>query len=103
VLARQAAGAFAPPAAGAPVVGPDYVASPNVSLLHRIPLPADGVGARVVGNFLYVTSTKDLEIYDISTPISPVQVGAVNLDVEFENEQVPPTVRCSASPARPRP
>jgi hypothetical protein len=89
VLARQAAGAFAHPAAGAPVVGPDYVASPNVSLLHRIPLPADGVGARVVGNFLYVTSTKDLEIYDISTPTSPVQVGAVNLDVEFENEQVP--------------
>jgi len=89
VQARAAAGAFAHPAAGAPIVGPDYVRSPNVSLLHRIPLPADGVGARVVGNFLYVTSTKDLEIYDISRPTSPVQVGSVNLDVEFENEQVP--------------
>lgn len=57
--------------------------------MQRIPLPADGVGARVVGNFLYVTSTKDMEIYDISTPTKPVQVGSVNLDVEFENEQVP--------------
>jgi len=40
--------------------------------VQRIPLPADGVGARVVGNFLYVTSTKDMEIYDISTPTKPV-------------------------------
>lgn len=89
VRSRQAAGDFAHPAAGAPVVGPDYVASPNVKLVQRLPLAADGVGARVVGNFLYVTSTKDLEIFDISTPTKPVQVGAVTLDVEFENEQVP--------------
>jgi len=89
VLSRQAAGAYAVRAPGAPVVGPDYVASPNMTLVQRIPLAADGVGARVVGDFLYVTSTKDLEIFNISHPTAPVQVGSVNLDVEFENEQVP--------------
>lgn len=69
--------------------GADYVASGNVELLQRIPLAADGVGAKVVGHYLYVTSTKDLEIFDISDPGRPQRVGAVTLDVEFENEQVP--------------
>jgi hypothetical protein len=54
-----------------------------------MPLAADGVGARAVGNLLYVTSTKDLEIYDISTPENPTLLGAVTVNVEFENEQVP--------------
>ena len=33
--------------------------------------------------------TKDLQIYDISTPRDPRLVSGVTLDVEFENEQVP--------------
>lgn len=70
-------------------VGADYVASHNVKLLERIPLAADGVGARVVGHYLYVTSTKDLEIFDISKPGHPKQVGTSTVDIEFENEQVP--------------
>ena len=89
VRARQAAGEFAHRGPGDPVVGPDYVASPNVSLLQRIPLATDGVGARVVGDRLFVTSTKDLEIFDISTPTAPKLLGTLALDVEFENEQVP--------------
>jgi hypothetical protein len=70
-------------------VGADHVSSDNVQLVRSIKLAADGVGARVVGSFLYVTTTKDLEIYDISDPGDPGLVGAVTLDVEFENEQVP--------------
>jgi hypothetical protein len=70
-------------------VGADFVASGNVRLLERIPLTADGVGARVVGRYLYVTSTKDLEIFDISKPGHPKQVGTSTVDIEFENEQVP--------------
>ncbi|MEA2179073.1 MAG: hypothetical protein QOG77_2370 [Solirubrobacteraceae bacterium] len=70
-------------------VGADHVSSDNVELVRSIKLAADGVGARVVGSFLYVTTTKDLEIYDISDPADPGLVGAVTLDVEFENEQVP--------------
>src|SRR4051794_24065750 len=52
-------------------VGADYVASDNVQFIRNTPLTADGVGARVVGRSLYVTSTKDLEIYDISAPADP--------------------------------
>ena len=70
-------------------VGADYVASDNVQFIRSLKLAADGVGARVVGNYLYVTSTKDLEIYDISTPADPQLMGTLTLDVEFENEQVP--------------
>jgi hypothetical protein len=78
-----------PVVARANQMGPDYVTSDNVSFIKRMPLAADGVGARVVGHYLYVTSTKDLEIYDITDPKNPALVGAVTVNVEFENEQVP--------------
>ncbi len=74
---------------GAPGSGPGFVASDNVTFLENFREAADGVGARVVGDFLYVTTTKDLLIYDISTPTEPVRVGLTTVDVEFENEQVP--------------
>jgi hypothetical protein len=70
-------------------VGADYVTSDNVQFIRSFKLAADGVGARVVGQYLYVTTTKDLEIYDISTPADPQLIGTLTLDVEFENEQVP--------------
>jgi hypothetical protein len=69
--------------------GPGYYASDNVSFVKNIREAADGVGARVVGNMLYVTTTKDLQIYDISEPTNPVRQGLTTVDVEFENEQVP--------------
>jgi type II secretory pathway pseudopilin PulG len=69
--------------------GPGYYASGNVSFVKNIREAADGVGARVVGNMLYVTTTKDLQIYDITEPTNPVRQGLTTVDVEFENEQVP--------------
>src|SRR4051812_24103115 len=69
--------------------GGDYIASENVSLVKSIKSAGDGVGARVIGKYLYVTSTKDLEIFDITTPEDPQLVGSLNLHVEFENEEVP--------------
>src|SRR3954464_2236657 len=75
--------------ASAQAPGGDYIASENVTLLKSIKTAGDGVGARVVGNYLYVTSTKDLEIYDISKPEDPQLVGNLNVHVEFENEEVP--------------
>ena len=70
-------------------VGADYVASENVEFVRSFKLAADGVGARVIGRYLYVTTTKDLEIFDIATPTDPKLLGLVTIDVEFENEQVP--------------
>jgi LVIVD repeat-containing protein len=69
--------------------GPDYISSDNVQFVKSLKLAADGVGARIVGKYMYVTSTKDLEVYDISTPENPQMVGSVNVNVEFENEEVP--------------
>src|SRR3954462_792234 len=69
--------------------GGDYISSENVTLLKSVKPAGDGVGARVIGNYLYVTSTKDLEIFDISKPEDPQLVGDLNVHVEFENEEVP--------------
>jgi hypothetical protein len=69
--------------------GGDYIASENVTLLKSIKPAGDGVGARIVGKYLYVTSTKDLEIFDITKPEDPQLMGSLNLHVEFENEEVP--------------
>jgi hypothetical protein len=69
--------------------GADYIASENVTLLKSVKPAGDGVGARVIGHYLYVTSTKDLEIFDVSKPEDPQLVGSLNVHVEFENEEVP--------------
>src|SRR5436189_3173617 len=62
----------------------------NVTLVDRIKTVGDGVGARVVGPYLYVTTTKSLSIFDIKTdPAHPKQIGLDTMDVEFENEEVP--------------
>jgi len=71
-------------------MGPDYVSSDNLELVTRLKTTGDGVGGRIVGDHLYVTSTKSLEIYDIkSDPENPALVNVTTLDVEFENEEVP--------------
>ena len=63
--------------------GPGYYASDNVTFHKNIREAADGVGGRIVGDKLYVTTTKDLQIYDISNPTNPVRQGLTTVDVEF--------------------
>src|SRR4051794_26779244 len=78
------------PGARADTMGPDYIASDNVEFVRAIKAPSGlTAGARVVGHYLYVTSAKDLQIYDISTPDDPQQVGDIHVNVQFENEEVP--------------
>ena len=89
VAAAAAALALAPAGASAQNIGPDYVTSDNVELVSRLKQAGDGVGARIVGNLMYVTSTTHLTIFDITNAESPAMVGAITLDVEFENEDVP--------------
>jgi hypothetical protein len=80
---------LAAPAAPA-AVGPDYVSSDNVDLVSRLKEAGTGVGARIVGDYMYVTSTHALLIYDIkSNPAAPALQGAFTLNVQFENEEVP--------------
>src|SRR5215212_4173001 len=68
---------------------PDMITSEHVKYLHHFPTSSDGVGARVVGNRLFVTTTKNLEVYDITDPPNPVRLGAINANISFENEEVP--------------
>jgi hypothetical protein len=68
---------------------PDMITSDNVKFIRHLPEASDGVGARVVGNRLFVTTTKDLVVYDITDPPNPVRLGSVNANISFENEEVP--------------
>lgn len=64
--------------------GPGYFASDNVQWITNIPLHADGVGARLVGRYLYLTTERDLTIYDVSKPAEPERVGGMFFEVPQE-------------------
>ncbi|HYH27649.1 MAG TPA: hypothetical protein VEA19_02600 [Actinomycetota bacterium] len=75
--------------------------SANVEHVRFVPFePYSATGARQVGNYLYLTSWKNLSIYDVSTPDNPTLVSITPFvnnagddaqpDVHrFENEDVP--------------
>jgi hypothetical protein len=77
------------PTAAAQNVGPDHVASDNVELVGRVKTVGDGVGAKIVGDILYVTSSAGLNLFDIKEPDNPQLLGVFNADVHWENEEVP--------------
>ncbi len=93
------AGIAAPAAAQEPVEpsGPDAFMSPNVSYLGSIKqdfglttgakvIPSTGPG---VPDKLFVTSAKNITIYDISDPAKPRTMGTMNLNLTWEGEEVP--------------
>jgi hypothetical protein len=78
------------PAASANQMGTDWVSSDNVEYLGSIKQDFGmTAGARVVGDRLFVTSGKNITIYDISTPESPQTLGSLKVNVAWENEEVP--------------
>src|SRR3954464_7272858 len=91
LAAALAAGFAGSAAAQAPTgVGPDYVTSDNVEYLGF--LKADigqTTGARIVGKKLYVTSAKNIAIYDITDPAKPNPIGSYKINLAWENEEVP--------------
>ncbi len=71
-------------------IGPDWVASDNVEYLGSIKQDVGlTTGAKVVGRRLYVTSGKNITIYDISKPERPRTLGSMKINVAWENEEVP--------------
>jgi hypothetical protein len=92
-LATAAAAAIAlltAPLAIANQTGPDWVSSDNVEYLGSIKQDVGlTTGAKVVGDRLFVTSGKNLTIYDISKPETPVTLGTLKLNIAWENEEVP--------------
>src|SRR4051812_42914565 len=78
------------PFAAANQTGPDWVSSDNVEYLGSIKQDFGmTAGAKVVGDRLFVTSGKNITIYDISTPESPQTLGSLKVNVAWENEEVP--------------
>ena len=78
------------PIAAANHSGADWVASDNVEYLGSIKQDVGlTTGAKVVGDRLYVTSGKNLTIYDISTSESPRTLGTLKVNIAWENEEVP--------------
>jgi hypothetical protein len=77
----------APAAAGA---GPEYVASDNVEYLRTLRLDVgQTTGAHVEGDRLFVTSAKNLSVYDIAKPEDPQMIGTLRANLAWENEEVP--------------
>jgi len=78
------------PAAFADQMGPDWVSSDNVEYLGSIKQDFGlTAGAKIVGDRMFVTSGKNITIYDISTPETPVTLGSLKVNVAWENEEVP--------------
>jgi hypothetical protein len=89
-LAATAIALLGAPLASANQTGPDWVSSDNVEYLGSIKQDVGlTTGAKVVGDRLFVTSGKNLTIYDISKPASPLTLGTIKLNVAWENEEVP--------------
>jgi hypothetical protein len=70
--------------------GPDWVSSDNVEYLGSIKQDIGlTTGAKVVGDRLFVTSGKNITIYDISKPETPQTLGSMHVNIAWENEEVP--------------
>ena len=70
---------LAVPPALADQTGPDWVSSDNVEYLGSIKEDFGlTTGARVIGDRLFVTSGKNISIYDISTPETPARLGSLS-------------------------
>src|SRR4051794_17786494 len=92
LLACVAALLLAAPALAQSPVPPlgDAVMSDNVEYLGSIKQDIGlTTGAKVIGNRLYVTSGKNVSIYDITDPASPQPLGTLKTNIAWENEEVP--------------
>ncbi|MEO8688091.1 MAG: hypothetical protein ABI611_07700 [Solirubrobacteraceae bacterium] len=81
--------AAVPASAAVPPLG-DAVMSPNVEYLGSLKQDVGlTTGAKIVGDRMFVTSGKNVSIYDISDPASPQPLGMMKANVAWENEEVP--------------
>lgn len=82
--------ALASPAFGSIAVQPpDGFGSDNVEYVKFVSdEQLHGIGGRLVGHYLYVTSVKTITIYDVAKPEDPVLVSRTSLGVTWENEDV---------------
>jgi hypothetical protein len=60
-----------------PPMGPSVggYSSDNVEFVKNFPQHTDSAGGRKLGDYFYITTERDLTIYDVSEPADPQQVG----------------------------
>ena len=70
--------------------GPGYFATDNVEWITNIPIETDSPGARVLGKYMYITTSRGLAIYNLSKPEAPSRVGFLPLiqEPQFGEEDV---------------
>ncbi|HEX9712405.1 MAG TPA: M14 family zinc carboxypeptidase [Actinomycetota bacterium] len=56
--------------------------SPNLEVVAHVPLNYDASGGRILGNRFYLTTTRDLRIFDITNPVEPELLGSLPLPQE---------------------
>ena len=99
LTAILAASALALTGLGSATAGPqDGFTSDNVEYVKHVPFEVGtATGAKVIGDYLYVTSWKDFTIYDIKDPENPTMVSKTlfaedtadqGTGFRFENEDV---------------
>ncbi|MDQ4143779.1 MAG: hypothetical protein M3198_08590 [Actinomycetota bacterium] len=87
VLALTMALGLTPGASGGP--GPHGISSEKVEHVTFVPFEVGtATGARIVKDYLYVTSWKSFSIYDVSKPANPRLVSITPFEFKFENEDV---------------
>ena len=75
-----------PDATGVVPPGPDAVMSDNVEYLGSLKQDVGlTTGAKVIGERMFVTSGKNISIYDISDPAKPVNLGRMKTNVAWAN------------------
>ena len=74
LVAVLSAAALAPAGAHAQLPGTP-ITSKNAEFVENFAQSSDSAGARLVGHYFYITTERDLTIYDTSTPEDPKQVG----------------------------
>lgn len=75
------------PATAAPTAG--GIASDNVNWEGFVPFEqATSTGVTIQGKYMYLTSWKNISIYDISDPLNPQQTATLPVGFMFENEEV---------------
>ena len=65
------------------------LASDNIEYVGFVPFEqSTSTGATIRGKWMYLTSWKNISIYDISDPMNPVQTATLPVGFMFENEEV---------------
>lgn len=66
------------------------LASDNVEYVGFIPFEqSSSTGVGIVGRYMYLTSWKNISIYDVSEPTTPELLSTRPIGFRFENEDVP--------------